>query len=216
MMSAGRILAVDNVASRLDMARAQGAEVINFNDENAVEVIKELTGGIGPDRAIDAVGVDATRPSGNQEEFAREQDDYKMRVKRVAAQTGDRDGKGKPGGAPSQVLEWAVDALAKAGTLSIIGVYPPTMNTFPIGKAMNKNLTIKTGNCNHRRYLPDLVSRVRGGEVDPTDVLTQMEPLMSVIDAYKAFDARQPGWIKVELKPSPSRSEFEPSEPRTR
>jgi threonine dehydrogenase-like Zn-dependent dehydrogenase len=209
MRSAGRVLAVDNVESRLEMARTQGAEVINFDRENPVELIKELTGGIGPDRAIDAVGIDAIPPRTGQheEKFEREQGDYTMQLKQVAPRTG--DGGGKPGEAPSQVLKWAVDALAKAGTLSIVGVYPKSAGAFPIGKVMNKNLTIKAGNCNHRRYLPELVSRVRAGEVDPTAILTQVEPLMSVIDAYRAFEARQPGWVKVELKPSAASTQAE-------
>lgn len=67
--------------------------------------------------------------------------------------------------------------------------------------AMNKNLTINMGNCNHRKYIPTLVDVVRSGEVDPKQILTQVEPLTSVIDAYKAFDTRQPGWVKVELVP---------------
>ncbi len=66
---------------------------------------------------------------------------------------------------------------------------------------MNKNLTINMGNCNHRKYIPMLVDLVRNGTVDPTKVLTQVEPIMSAIDAYKAFDRRQPGWVKVELVP---------------
>jgi threonine dehydrogenase-like Zn-dependent dehydrogenase len=66
-----------------------------------------------------------------------------------------------PGDAPSQVLEWAVKALAKAGTLSIVGVYPEAAKKFPIGLAMMKNLTVKAGNCNHRRYIPMLVEMVR-------------------------------------------------------
>jgi threonine dehydrogenase-like Zn-dependent dehydrogenase len=204
MMGAGRILAVDNIESRLDKARSQGAEVIDFDRENPVEVIKELTGGIGLDRAIDAVGIDATNPGADhQEEFQREQGDMQMQLKQV----GPGNGKGKPGRAPSQALEWAVEALAKAGILSVIGVYPPAMQRFPLGKAMNKNLTIKSGNCNHRRYVPDLVARVRTGEIDPTEVLTKVEPLMSAIDAYQAFDARQSGWLKVELKPSAARAQ---------
>jgi threonine dehydrogenase-like Zn-dependent dehydrogenase len=69
----------------------------------------------------------------------------------------------------------------------------------PIGKAMNKNLTINMGNCNHRRYLPELVELVRSGAFEPEQVLTQIEPVTSAIEAYKAFDLRQPGWIKVEL-----------------
>lgn len=72
---------------------------------------------------------------------------------------------------------------------------------FPIGKAMNKNLTIQMGNCNHRKYIPKLVNLVRNGTVTPSRILTQREPLTSVLDAYKAFDQRQPGWVKVELVP---------------
>ena len=103
--------------------------------------------------------------------------------------------------APSQALQWAVEALCKAGTLSIIGVYPQTARSFPIGTAMNKNLTINMGNCNHRKYLPMLVDLVQSGVIDPTQILTQTEPMMGAIEAYKAFDAREPGWIKVELLP---------------
>ncbi len=65
----------------------------------------------------------------------------------------------KPGDAPEQVLNWAVQALAKAGTLSIVGVYPPTQHQFPIGEAMNKNLTLRMGNCHHRKYIPHLLDR---------------------------------------------------------
>ena len=97
---------------------------------------------------------------------------------------------------------WAVTALAKAGTLSIIGVYPQTARTFPIGLAMNKNLTVKMGNCNHRRFVPELLENVRIGRIDPAAILTQREPLISAIDAYKAFDRRAAGWTKVELRPS--------------
>ncbi|HET6229157.1 MAG TPA: hypothetical protein VFE05_03700, partial [Longimicrobiaceae bacterium] len=92
--------------------------------------------------------------------------------------------------------------LAKAGTLSIIGVYPETARFFPIGQAMNKNLTINMGNCNHRAYIPRLVDLVMAGAMDPAQILTQREPMTAVLDAYKAFDTRQPGWVKVELKPT--------------
>ena len=76
------------------------------------------------------------------------------------------------------------------------------MNMFPIGKAMNKNLTLRMGNCNHRKYAPKLVDMIRAGYADPVGVLTKIEPLASAIDAYKAFDLRKPGWLKVELQPS--------------
>jgi len=84
----------------------------------------------------------------------------------------------------------------------VIGVYPETMKWFPIGSAMMKNLTVQGGNCNHRRYLPKLVDLVQNGTVNPSRILTQTEPLGSLIGADKAFDMRREGWIKVELIPS--------------
>jgi hypothetical protein len=64
-----------------------------------------------------------------------------------------------------------------------------------------KNLTLKMGNCNHRKYIPHLVDLVAGGSVAPENVLTKIAPLAPVLEAYKAFDQRRPGWIKVELRP---------------
>lgn len=66
---------------------------------------------------------------------------------------------------------------------------------------MNKNLAINMGNCNHRTYIPMLIDLVQNGSLDPQKIPTQTEPMMAVLEAYKAFDQRQPGWIKVELKP---------------
>jgi threonine dehydrogenase-like Zn-dependent dehydrogenase len=204
LLGAGHILAVDTVASRLDMAKAQGAEVIDYNVEDPVETIRRLTGGIGADRAIDAVGVDANQPQeGPAAKKAKQlKAQFRQEVREVAPKTNPDGDNWRPGDAPSQVLTWAVEALAKAGTLSIIGVYPQMARFFPIGQAMNKNLTIQMGNCPHRKYLPMLVNLVRSGVVDPEKILTKIEPLTYVIDAYKAFDERQPGWMKVGLEPA--------------
>lgn len=201
LMGAGRILAVDHIESRLDMARNLGAEVINFEKDHPVKTIMELTGGIGVDRVIDAVGVDAERPHHGPAKWeARSQkSEFKEEVSKVAPKTDPQGDNWIPGDAPSQVMHWSVESIAKAGTLSIIGVYPQTVDFFPIGMAMMKNLTINMGNCNHRKYIPHLLRMVASGEIDPTQVLTHVEPLTSVIDAYKAFDERQPGWVKVEI-----------------
>jgi threonine dehydrogenase-like Zn-dependent dehydrogenase len=204
LMGAGRVIAVDTIESRLEMARFQGAEIVDFNRENPIEVIKSLTGGIGVDRAIDAVGVDAVRPqSGPAAQKAQQQtEQFQKELQQIAPETNPQNGNWHPGNAPSQALLWAVQSLAKAGTLSIIGVYPPSHQFFPIGMAMNKNLTINMGNCNHRKYIPKLVEMVRSGTIDPKKILTKVEPMTSAIDAYKAFDRRQAGWMKVELVPS--------------
>jgi threonine dehydrogenase-like Zn-dependent dehydrogenase len=198
MMDAGRVFAIDCEPSRLDLARALGAEVIDFANEDPVEVLRQLTGGIGVDRAIDAVGVDAEHSprsmDGETERFDEE-------LAEIAPEA-DLDAEHwRPGSGPTQALEWAVKGLAKAGTLSIIGVYPQTVRWFPLGEAMMKNLKMNMGNCNHRRYIPHLIDLVRSGAVDPVAVLSQVEPLASAIDAYEAFDRRQPGWMKVELQP---------------
>jgi threonine dehydrogenase-like Zn-dependent dehydrogenase len=199
LLNAGRIIAVDTVKSRLDMARAQAAEVLDFNAEDPIKTIKELTNGIGVDRVIDAVGVDANRPHSGPaakpaaKKYAKEKDE-------VAPQAKPHDGNWEPGDAPSIALSWSVEAVAKAGTVSIIGVYGEK-NNFPIGEAMNKNLTITMGNCNHRRYIPQLVELVRMGGLVPSEILTQVEPMTSALEAYKAFDKREPGWIKVKLEP---------------
>ena len=77
------------------------------------------------------------------------------------------------------------------------------MRFFTIGLAMNMNLTVNMGNCPHRKYLPMLVDMVMGGTIDPTEVVKEeVEPLESAVEAYKAFDQRKPGWIKVKLEPA--------------
>lgn len=173
LLGAGRVFAVDAEPSRLAMAAKQGAEPINFNEEDPAETLMRLSGGRGVDRAIDAVGVDAEPATS----FA-------------------------PGKAPSQAALWAVQSLAKAGTLSTIGVYPQTMQAYPYGMAFNKNLTLTGGNCNHRKYISKLVDLVQNGTLDPTMILTEREPMTDALSAYKLFNERRPGWIKVELTPS--------------
>lgn len=203
LMDAGRVFAVDNCPDRLDMARRQGAEIINFDEDDVVQTIRNLTGGIGTDRAIDAVGVDAECPhhGPGAAQAQQKQQAFRQELQQIAPVQHPDGANWHPGQAPSQAQQWAIDALAKAGTLAIVGVYPPNDNFFPIGIAMNKNLTIRMGNCNHRKYIPRLLELVRSGSFDPTRIITQQQPLASAIDAYKAFDTRQPGWLKVELMP---------------
>ena len=203
MMRAGRIFAIDTVPSRLDMARAQGAEAIDYNEEDPVKTIQRLTGGIGVDRAIDAVGVDANFPDRGPaaRSLKSEKAEFDEEVEKIAPDANPQGDQWHPGNAPSLVLEWAIESLAKAGTLSIIGVYSGESKRFPIGNAMEKNLTIRMGNCNHRKYIPLLLEAVRSGAVDPTEIITQHEPVASAIEAYQHFDKREAGWIKVVLEP---------------
>lgn len=101
---------------------------------------------------------------------------------------------------------WEGQAVAKAGTIAIIGVYPETVEVFPPGITMNKNATITMGHCPHRKYLAELISLVDNKMMDPMRILTQKELLTSVIEAYETFDQRTDGWIKVELTPMTAQS----------
>ena len=204
LLGAGRVFAVDCHEDRLAMARAQGAEVINFEDEDPVAALHRLTDGIGVDRAIDAVGVDAEHSHHHAPDPATEAR-YREEMATVAPHTNPEGYNWQQGDAPSQAMEWAVAALAKAGTLSIIGVYSPESRSFPIGIAMNKNLTINMGNCHHRKYIPELIELTLSKRIDPAKILTQVKSMSDAIEAFKAFDMRAAGWIKVELDPQSAR-----------
>ncbi|MFY1693010.1 zinc-dependent alcohol dehydrogenase [Plantactinospora sp. WMMB782] len=198
LQGAARVIAVDGLEDRLAMAKAQHAEVVNFNAEDPVAAIIEMTGGVGVDRVIDAVGVDAERPAeGPATEQADQQADQFDQERRQVAP--DSDPGWAPGDAPTQAARWAVQAVAKAGTIGVVGVYPQTVTSFPFGEAMMKNLTVKAGNCHHRRYIPELLRLVDNGTVDPAQLLTRHEPLTDVLDAYRQFQDRDPGWLKVAL-----------------
>ena len=199
LQGAGRVIAVDHNADRLALAQAQHAEIVNFDTEDPVAAIRELTGGIGVDRVIDAVGVDAQRPPDTPDQDAKQ---FEAERKQAAPVRRPRDDQWVPGDAPSQVSRWAVQAVAKAGTVGVIGVYPPNLLSYPIGVAMNRNLTVKMGNTNHRHYLPYLLRMVAEGGVDPALLLTEQEPMSDVMAAYREFDRREAGWVKVALMPS--------------
>lgn len=196
---AGRVLVVDGIAERLETARRQNAEPIDFNAEDPIAVIQELTGGIGADRVIDAVGVDAQRPTrGPAAENLPVPEEVFEAERAAAAPEGNTDqGQWLAGDAPSLVARWATKAVAKAGSIGVIGVYPMTFSAFPIGEVMNRNLTVQAGNCPHRRFVPKLLGMVGSGALDPTTFITQLTDPMSMVDAYREFDLRHDGWLKT-------------------
>lgn len=198
LRGAARVVAIDARPDRLEHAREQGAEVIDYQADDPVMAVRELTDGAGVDAVIDAVGVDANAPARASE---AEKAQGRQESERIAGPRRPQGDSWHPGDAPSQALVWAVEVVAKAGTVAVIGVYPPEARTFPIGKAMNKNLSVRMGNCNHRRYIPLLLERVRTGAIDPSEVVSQEQPLESAIEAYREFDLREPGWLKVEISP---------------
>jgi threonine dehydrogenase-like Zn-dependent dehydrogenase len=200
---AARVIAVDHHPDRLERARQLGAEIINFDEVDPVAAMVELTRGRGPHRAIDAVGVDSeSARKGPAVPSEKDREEDRREVSSIVEKTNVQNGNWQPGNAPSQAVRWAVESLAKAGTLASIGVYPPEDRFFPLGMAMGKNLTLRTGVGDHPKYIRQLLRLVEGGLVDPSRVLTQHEPLTDVLDAYRQFDLRSPGWLKVALNPA--------------
>jgi threonine dehydrogenase-like Zn-dependent dehydrogenase len=203
MVMGGNVIAVDRLPDRLAMAAQQGATTINFDEVDVPDAVLKLTDGDGARRVIDAVGIDAQHAHGGPDQpglLGKAREAIEQAIIEPTARKLPRHW--KAGDNPSQALDWAVECVAKGGTIAIIGVYPPTDRVFPIGMAINKNVTVRMGNANHRRYYDVLIEHVLSGRLDPQKILTQTEPMTRAIDAFKAFDEREPGWIKVELDPA--------------
>lgn len=198
---AGRVWAVDGIETRLVKALEQNAEAVNFNKEDPVQAIKDATQGAGVDAVIDAVGVDAEHAIAGPaaDEAGQKSEQFRSEVQQVAPNADPQGDLWVPGNAPSQAAQWAVQSVAKYGRIGIIGVYSPAMSSYPIGMAMNKNLTIRMGNCNHRVVTPPLLDLVASGMFDPTAFITQHEAVTGAISAYENFDRREEGWIKTVL-----------------
>lgn len=194
------IFAIDHIPARLQMAKNNGATIINFDQADPVKELKKLTNQDGPNKVIDAVGIDAQQPDSSLLNYFKNyslKKQFKQELNEVAPDTNIHDGNWVPGDGPSQVLQWATDVVAKNGIISIIGVYSDKLRFFPIGKAIGKNLTIKMGDCNHHKYIPKLIEWVADGKFDSSKFVTQKLHFDLVVDAYKHFDKRDDGWIKV-------------------
>lgn len=183
MLGAGRVIALDHIPSRLEMARTQGrAEVLNFEDVDVLEKLREMTGGIGPDSCIDAVGMEAHGMS---------LDNMYDHVKMAVMLETDRP----------HVLRQAIQACRKAGTVSIPGVYGGLVDKFNIGAAFGKGLTFKMGQTHVHKYLPILLDKIQKGEIDPSFVISHRLKLEDASQGYKQFSDNKDEYTKVVLKP---------------
>lgn len=184
MLGAGRVIAIDRVPERLQMARAKGkAETIDFSNEKVYDRLQEMTRGRGPDRCIDAVGAEAHGWGAFDAVWDK--------VKSALMLATDR----------AHVLREAIYCCRKAGTVSIPGVYIGFPDKIPMGAVMNKGLTIRTGQTHVPRYSGMLLDRIKAGDIDPSFVVTHRLPLDQGPKAYEIFRDKRDGCIKVVLKP---------------
>lgn len=183
LLGAERVIAIDQVPQRLQMAREHGgAETLDFSQDNVLEALAEMTGGRGPDSCIDAVGLEAHGLSPGA---------IYDRVKMAFMLATDRP----------NVLRQCLMACRKGGTVSIPGVYGGLLDKLPFGAAFAKGLTLRMGQTHVHSYLQPLLDYIEAGELDPSFVITHRLPLSEAADAYKHFNSDKNGWIKVVLKP---------------
>ncbi len=182
LLGAERVIAIDRVESRLKLAAAGGAEVIDHDREpNVLEALYERTGGRGPDHAIDCVGMEAhgTTPDAVTDKAAQT---LRLELDRP------------------HVLREAIQACGKGGTVSVPGVYGGFINAFPMGALFGKGLKMVGGQTNVHRYLHPLLSMIERGEIDPSFVVTHRAPLKDAPKMYSEFGAHD-GCVKVVMTP---------------
>ncbi|MDB6057729.1 MAG: alcohol dehydrogenase [Verrucomicrobiales bacterium] len=183
LLGAGRVIAIDDVPERLQMASEEGgAEVINRNEVDVLEVLKEMTAGRGPDATIDAVGMEANA-HGLLGAYDRIKQAMRLETDRPAA------------------FRECIMACRNGGTVSVPGVYGGFVDKIPLGSIMNRSLTIKTGQTHVHRYLRPLLERIKKGEIDPSFVITHTMPLTDAAEGYKMFRDHDDECIKIVLKP---------------
>jgi threonine dehydrogenase-like Zn-dependent dehydrogenase len=185
LLGAGRVICIENIPERIEMAKTSGADVINFeedNEKNLFDQLKDMTQGRGPDSCIDAVGMEAHGTSPGEI-----YDWIKMGLRMAT----DRP----------NVFRQAIQACRKGGTVSVPGVYAGFLDKIPFGAAFNKGLTFKMGQTHVQRYLKPLMGRIERGEIDPSVIITHRLTLDEAPAAYETFKNKQDGCIKVVLKP---------------
>jgi threonine dehydrogenase-like Zn-dependent dehydrogenase len=184
MLGAERVIAIDRFPYRLKLAmeKAGATDVINYEEQNVQEVLRDLTAGRGPDACIDCVGLEA---HGTGLQYAYDATKQKLKIQQ------DR---------PLAVRE-AILACRSAGIVSILGVYAGFVDKFPLGSLMNRGLTIRTGQCHVHRYMKKLLARIEAGDIDPSFVVSHHMNLGAAAEGYDIFMHKTDDVMKIVLRP---------------
>jgi len=183
LLGAERVIGIDRFPYRLQIAHEKaGAEVLNYEECDVYDSLMEMTGGLGPDACIDAVGMEAHVPGviGAYD-----------RVKQSMMLESDRP----------HVVRQAIIACLKGGTVSIPGVYGGFDDKIPLGSLVNKALTVKTGQTHVQHYFAPLLERIQSGDIDPSFIITHRLPLEEAPRGFEMFLNKEDDCLKVVLKP---------------
>ncbi|MBR0641424.1 zinc-dependent alcohol dehydrogenase [Plastoroseomonas hellenica] len=184
LLGARTVVAIDHLPERLSMAEAAGAITIDFMQDSVVGRLNDLTDGKGPDKCIDAVGLEAhVSPA--------QPDSVLDRAKQMLMLENDRP----------HVLREMIYVCRPAGVISVPGVYSGLVDKLPLGMAMNKGLTFRMGQTHVNRWTDDLLRRIEEGQIDPSFVITHTVRLEDGPEMYRVFRDKQDSCIKVVLKP---------------
>jgi len=183
LLGAERVIAIDRFPERLRMAREKsGAETLNYEEVDVDDMLKQMTGGRGPDSCIDAVGMESHAP-GLIGAYDRAKQAMMLETDRPIA------------------LRQALMACRSGGTVSVAGVYGGIVDKIPFGSVMNRSISIKTGQTHVQRYTRPLLEKIQNGDIDPSFVVTHHLSLDEGPKGYAMFDEKRDGCIKVVLKP---------------
>lgn len=183
LLGAERVIAIDRIPERLQMAKEQGnAEIINYEEVDAGEALKEMTGGRGPDACLDAVGMEA-HGTGLDALYDKAKQAVRLETDRPTA------------------LRQVMVACRKGGRVSLAGVYGGFLDKIPMGAAFNKGLSFKMGQTHVHRYLKPLLEHIQNGKIDPSFVITHKMNLEDAPKGYEIFKNKKDNCIKVVLKP---------------
>jgi threonine dehydrogenase-like Zn-dependent dehydrogenase len=185
LLGAERVIAIDRFPYRLEMARqkAGATDVIDYEETDVTEALRDMTGGRGPDACIDAVGMEAHHGSPPIAAYDK--------AKQLTRQETDRP----------HALRQAIRSCRNGGVVSVMGAYGGFVDKFPMGTVMNRSLTIKSGQCHVQRYMGPLLQRVENGEIDPSFVITHTLDLSDAPKGYDMFEKKRDNCEKVVLKP---------------
>ena len=184
LLGADQVVAIDCLPERLGMAEAAGAIPVNFEEESVIERLNELTQGRGPEKCIDATGMESHITM-------KHLDTILDRAKQMLLLVTDRP----------HVLREMIYVCQPAGIVSIPGDYSGLVDKLPMGIAMNKGLTFRMGQTHVNRWTDELLGRIEEGQIDPSFVVTHNVPLEDGPEMYRVFRDKQDSCIKVVLKP---------------
>lgn len=183
MLGAERVIAIDSVPERLALAKAAGAETLDYGKVDVYDALQNLTKGRGADACIDAVGTEPDPTASIDSMIDR-------------AKVATFLGTDQP-----HVLRQAIHCCRNFGTVSIVGVYAGFLDKVPLGSAMNRGLTFRMAQTPVQRYLKRLLEHVEAGDIDPSFVVTHRGSLEDGPDLYKTFRNHKDGCVKVMLTP---------------